>query len=83
MKRKDKKGSSTPDKKKKPVAPRYAQTIIRLPMEDYERGLPYFEARENLGKFALEAVREKINRAETKPDACESSLPMRSYCRRC
>jgi AMMECR1 domain-containing protein len=45
------------------------QTIIRLPIEDYERGLPYFEFRENLSKFAIEAVREKINRAEANDKA--------------
>jgi hypothetical protein len=64
MRRSGEKRSSTPKEKKKAVAPRYFEIRIRLARADYERGQPYFEAREGLNKFVLEAVLEKINRAE-------------------
>jgi hypothetical protein len=33
-------------------------------MGDFQRGLPYFESRENLNKFVLDAYQERVNRAE-------------------
>jgi hypothetical protein len=43
---------------------RYVRLEIRVPWEDYERGFPYFGSREKLNEFAVEALRERINRAE-------------------
>jgi hypothetical protein len=42
----------------------YVRLEIRVSLEDYERGLPYFGSRERLNDFAVEALRERINRAE-------------------
>jgi hypothetical protein len=69
MKRNSKKGNSTQAEKKSRSTARYVEIRIRLPLEEYERGLPYFEARKNLNKYAVEALREKINRAEANDKA--------------
>ena len=46
-----------------PVEGRFLTIKIRIPVEDYKRGLPYFSSRKKLNEYAVEAVREKINRA--------------------
>jgi hypothetical protein len=69
MKRKTKKKVTTPKTKKKAVETQYVEIKIRVPYEDYLRGMPYFEVRENLNKFTVEALREKINRAEANDKA--------------
>jgi hypothetical protein len=63
------KGNSTPKQKKKPVAPRFYEVKIRLPAEDFTRGQPYFGELKHLGKFMLDAYREKLNRAESNDKA--------------
>jgi short subunit dehydrogenase-like uncharacterized protein len=69
VKRKSKKPDTTPKRKNKAVEPQYIEVKIRVPYGDYQRGMPYFEARENLNKFTVEALREKINRAEANDKA--------------
>jgi hypothetical protein len=64
-----KKRSSTPKAKTPRSTARYIDLKIRLPIEEYNRGLPYFENQKNLGRFILDAVREKINRAEANDKA--------------
>jgi hypothetical protein len=64
-----KRHNQIPKTKKRAVVPRYVQFMIRLSTDDFLRGLPYFQDRENLKRFTLEAVREKINRAEANDKA--------------
>jgi hypothetical protein len=64
-----KKGSSTPKRKRKPVAPRFYDVKIRMPAEDFARGKPYFGEMKHLGKFILDAYRKKLNRAEANDKA--------------
>ena len=59
-----KKGNSTQKAKKPRSTARYVDLKIRLPIAEYNRGLPYFEDQKYLGRFMLDAFREKINRAE-------------------
>ena len=62
--RKAKKGSTTPKTKKKPVQPRFYEVKIRITLEEYVRGLPFFDRRKHLEKFVLDAYREKVKRSE-------------------
>jgi hypothetical protein len=64
-----KKGTSAPKAKTPRSKGRYIDLKIRLPIEEYNRGLPYFENPKNLVRFILDAVREKINRAEANDKA--------------
>ncbi len=41
----------------------YITLKIRIPIEDYKRGFPYFKSRKALNSYAVDAVQEKINRA--------------------
>jgi hypothetical protein len=52
-----------PPQENSPVNGPFLSIKIRIPVEDYERGLPYFGTRKKLNEFAVEAVKEKINRA--------------------
>jgi hypothetical protein len=63
------KGNFTPKAKKTRSTARYFDLKIRLPMADYNRGLPYFEDQKYLVRFMLDAYREKLNRAEANDKA--------------
>jgi len=65
VKRKTKKGSSTPKVKTKRSTPRFFDVKIRITAEEFERGKPYFQEQKYLAKFVLDSFREKLNRAET------------------
>jgi hypothetical protein len=64
-----KKGSSTQKAKTPRSTARYMDLKIRLLIEEYNRGLPYFENQKHLAKFVLDAYKEKINRAESNDKA--------------
>jgi hypothetical protein len=68
-KRAGKKGNSTPKAKKPRSTGRYVDLKIRLPIGEYNRGLPYFEDQKYLVRFMLDAYREKLNRAEANDKA--------------
>jgi hypothetical protein len=59
------KGNPTPKPKKTRSTARYVEVKIRITREEFTRGLPYFENEKYLGRFVLDAVRKKINRAES------------------
>jgi hypothetical protein len=59
------KGNSIPKLKKNRSTARYVEIKIRITREEFARGLPYFENEKYIGRFVLDAVREKINRAES------------------
>lgn len=63
-KRKTKTGKTIPKKPKTPHAPRFHKVEIRIPHEEHEWALPYFDDDKYLPKFVLEAFREKAKRAE-------------------
>jgi hypothetical protein len=63
------KGKSTPKTKTPRSTARYVEVKIRITRDDFTRGLPYFENEKYLGRFALDAVLEKINRAESRDKA--------------
>jgi hypothetical protein len=63
------KHNSTQKTETGPLAGRYVRLEIRVPLEDYERGLPYFGTRKNLNQYAVEALMERINRAEANDKA--------------
>ena len=63
------KGNSTPKQKKPRSTARYVALKIRLPIEDYNRGQPYFGDQKCLGRYVIEAYREKLNRAEANDKA--------------
>jgi hypothetical protein len=63
------KGNSTPKAKKPHSTGRYVDLKIRLPIGEYNRGLPYFEDQKYLSHYVLDAFREKINRAEANDKA--------------
>jgi hypothetical protein len=63
------KGNSTPKAKKTRSAPRFYEVKIRIPADDFARGQPYFGELKHLGKFMLDAYREKLNRAEANDKA--------------
>jgi hypothetical protein len=48
---------------------RYVEVKIRITRDEFTRGLSYFENEKYLGRFTLDAVREKINRAEANDKA--------------
>jgi hypothetical protein len=63
-KRKTKNGKTTRQTPtKRPVA-KIHDVKIRLSAEDYSAGLPYFNEAKYLPKFAIDAYREKVKRAE-------------------
>jgi hypothetical protein len=53
-----------PETPKNPSAGRYVRLEIRVPVDDYERGLPFFGDRKRLNQYVVEALQERINRAE-------------------
>jgi len=63
-KRKTKTGSLIPKKPKTRNAPRFYEIKIRISAEEYDSGKPFFEELKYLPKFAVEAYREKVKRAE-------------------
>jgi hypothetical protein len=63
------KGNSTPKAKKTRSTPRFYDVKIRLSAEDFTRGQPYFGELKYLGRFVLDAYKEKINRAESSDKA--------------
>jgi hypothetical protein len=63
--RQEKRHIQIPKGLKEGATGRYVRLEIRVPWEDYERGLPYFGGREKLNEFAVEALQERINRAES------------------
>jgi hypothetical protein len=67
--RKTKKGSSTPKAKTKRSTARFFEVKIRITAEEYARGQPYFQGQRHLSRFALDAFREKLNRAEANDKA--------------
>jgi hypothetical protein len=58
------KGNSTQKAKTNRSTARYVEVKIRVTKDEFARGLPYFENEKYLGRFVLEAYREKVNRAE-------------------
>jgi hypothetical protein len=62
--RQEEKHIQIPKGLKESATGRYVRLEIRVPWEDYERGLPYFGRREKLNEFVVEALQERINRAE-------------------
>jgi hypothetical protein len=64
-----KRGNSTPKTKTSRSRARYVDLKIRLPVDEYNRGLPYFGDAKNLARYIVEAFREKINRAESNDKA--------------
>jgi hypothetical protein len=63
------KGSSTQTPRTPRSTARYVEVKIRIAREEFARGLPYFENEKHIGRFVLDAVREKINRAESNDKA--------------
>jgi hypothetical protein len=63
------KGNSTRKPKKPRSTPRFYEVNIRIPADDFARGKPYFGEKRNLGKFMLDAYKEKLNRAESNDKA--------------
>jgi hypothetical protein len=61
--------NSTPKAKKPRSTARYVRVEIRLTRAEYDRGLAYFEEEKFLGRFLLDAYREKLNRAEANDKA--------------
>ncbi|MDR1315373.1 MAG: hypothetical protein LBK13_00755 [Spirochaetales bacterium] len=59
------KGNSPQKEKKGRSTARYVEVKIRITRDEFARGLPYFGNEKYLGRFALDAVREKINRSES------------------
>jgi len=59
-----KKGNSTRETAKKRPTARFYEVKIRIPAEEYIRGLPYFDEQKYLPKFFMDAYTEKVNRAE-------------------
>ena len=59
-----KKGNSTRETVKKRPTARFYEVKIRLPAEEYLRGLPFFDELKYLPKFFMDAYAEKVNRAE-------------------
>jgi hypothetical protein len=59
------KGNSLPKTKTPRSTARYVEVKIRITREEFDRGVPYFEHEKYLGRFVLDAVWEKINRAES------------------
>jgi hypothetical protein len=43
--------------------------MIRLPKDDFNRGLSYFGDKPNLKNYVIEAYRERVNRAEANDKA--------------
>jgi hypothetical protein len=64
MKRKTKKGNSTPKAKKTRCTGRYFEVKVRISADLYARGLPYFDEDKYLPKYMLDAYAERVNRAE-------------------
>jgi hypothetical protein len=64
-----KKGNSTRETVKKRSAPRFYEVKIRLPADEYLRGLPFFDEPKYLPKFFIDAYAEKVNRAESNSKA--------------
>ena len=59
-----KKRSSTGETKKTRSTGRFIDVKIRIPADEYARGLPYFDEPKYLAKFILDSYRERVNRAE-------------------
>jgi len=59
-----KKRSSTGETKKTRSTGRFTEVKIRIPADEYARGLPYFDELKYLPKFILDSYRERVNRAE-------------------
>ena len=73
---KTKKGNTTRKLTKKRVTSRFVEVKIRLPTEDYVRGLPYFDEQKYLPKFFMDAYAEKVNRAESNSKAARLRILM-------
>jgi hypothetical protein len=58
-----KKGKIIPKGGTKPSAARCVRLKVMIPVEDYERGLPYFGSRKNLNRYVVESFRERVNRS--------------------
>jgi len=59
-----KKRNSTGENKKTRSTGRFIEVKIRIPADEYARGLPYFDEPKYLPKFILDSYRERVNRAE-------------------
>jgi hypothetical protein len=55
------KGNSTQKTKTHRSTARYVEVRIRITREEFDRGQPYFKNEKNLGRFILEAYKEKVN----------------------
>jgi len=74
VRRSAKKGNSTQPPKKTRSTPRYFEVKIRIPSEEYTRGLPHFDDIKYLPKFILDAYRERVNRAEANNKAARLKM---------
>jgi hypothetical protein len=63
------KGNSTRKPKTTRSTPRFYEVKIHISAEDFARGQPYFGELKHLGKFMLDAYKEKLNRAESNDKA--------------
>jgi hypothetical protein len=63
-KRKIKKGSSLPKKPNKSDTAHFYEVRFWITKDEYDSGKPFFEGPKYLPKFAVEAYREKVKRAE-------------------
>jgi hypothetical protein len=63
------KGNPTPKAKKPRSTARFYEVKIRISAEDFTRGQPYFGELKHLGKFIMDAYKEKLNRAESSDKA--------------
>jgi hypothetical protein len=57
------KGKIIPGTDREGLKARYLKVKVSIPIEDYERGVPYFKKRKALNDFVVESYREKVNRA--------------------
>jgi len=63
-KRKTKKGSSLPKTQNKSDTARFYKVEFWITKDEFDSGKPFFEDTKYMPKFAVEAYREKVKRAE-------------------
>jgi len=64
VKRKTKKGNPAQKGKKKPSRRRFVEVKLRITVEDFARGQPYFHEEKYLPRYVIDAYLERVNRAE-------------------
>ena len=73
-KRNAKKANSTPIVKKNRSTRRYFEVKIRIPMDDFYRGQPYFHEEKYLSRYVLDAYLERVNRAEANSKSARTRI---------